>query len=74
MKPTETALIVPVPAAEEAVGPYRASLDGHHQAVSAHLPIRAAVPSVRVISGSPEPGSWRTVTEFPLGDGRSHPG
>jgi 2'-5' RNA ligase len=180
MKPTETALIVPVPEAEEAVGPYRASLDtaaswgvpahvtvlypflpptriddqvlasvgdlvaavprfevtlgrvgwfgdtvvwlapepdgpfraltaavwerfpetppyggahpdstphltiGHDvpgpvlaraaEAVSAHLPLRAAVPSVRLMSGSPEPGSWRTVVEFPLGDRRSCPG
>jgi 2'-5' RNA ligase len=34
-----------------------------------HLPIRAAAGSVRLIRGSREPGSWHTVTEFPLGEG-----
>ncbi|MFF0312577.1 2'-5' RNA ligase family protein [Streptosporangium sp. NPDC004379] len=35
--------------------------------VSAHLPIRAAVEDVLLISGSWEPGSWHTVAAFPLG-------
>jgi 2'-5' RNA ligase len=37
------------------------------EAVTAHLPIRAAVESVRLIAGAPEPDSWRTVGAFRLG-------
>src|SRR5215469_12129185 len=36
------------------------------EAVSSCLPIRAAVESVRLIAGAPEPDSWRTVGEFRL--------
>jgi 2'-5' RNA ligase len=36
-------------------------------AVSASLPIHADIDVVRLISGSPEPDSWRTLFEFPLG-------
>ena len=42
-------------------------LDQAANAVSAHLPIRSSIGAVRLISGSSEPGSWRTVREFPLG-------
>lgn len=36
-------------------------------AVSARLPIHASIREVRLIAGSPQPGSWRTLGEFPLG-------
>jgi 2'-5' RNA ligase len=37
-------------------------------AVAAALPIRAAIRSVRLIAGSPEPDGWGTiVADFPLG-------
>jgi 2'-5' RNA ligase len=36
-------------------------------AVAAHLPIHASITAVRLIRGSAEPHSWRTVAEFPLG-------
>jgi hypothetical protein len=45
----------------------------HHEllraadAVSASLPIHADIEVVRLISGSPEPHSWHTLFEFPLG-------
>ena len=36
--------------------------------VQTHLPIRAAVHTVRLITGRPEPGRpWQTMTEFTLG-------
>ena len=35
--------------------------------VSASLPVPARVTHARLICGSPEPNSWRTMTEFPLG-------
>lgn len=35
--------------------------------VSAALPIHARVTHARLICGSTEPNSWRTMTEFPLG-------
>jgi 2'-5' RNA ligase len=35
--------------------------------VSAALPVQARVTHARLICGSPEPNSWRTMTEFPLG-------
>jgi 2'-5' RNA ligase superfamily len=37
------------------------------EAVSARLPVDATIGSVRLMRGSPEPGSWHTVTEFALG-------
>ena len=49
--------------AGEAVEPLREAA----RAVAGLLPLRAEVSSVRVISGSQEPGSWRTVAELPLG-------
>ncbi|MEU6741541.1 hypothetical protein [Streptosporangium sandarakinum] len=90
MKPTRTALIVPIPEAEEAVGPFRAALDvsagwgvpAHVTVLYPFLPperidsrvlaaltgtIAAVVENVLLISGSQEPGSWRTVATFPLG-------
>jgi len=36
-------------------------------AVAGQLPIRARVAAVRLIAGTPVPGGWRTVREFPLG-------
>jgi 2'-5' RNA ligase len=36
-------------------------------AVSAWLPIHASIRNVRLIAGSRQPGSWRTLCEFPLG-------
>ncbi|MFI5836223.1 2'-5' RNA ligase family protein [Micromonospora sp. NPDC051300] len=36
-------------------------------AVVDHLPIRAAVDTVRLIAGSPAPRSWHTLREFRLG-------
>ncbi|MGV9533539.1 2'-5' RNA ligase family protein [Streptosporangium sandarakinum] len=42
-------------------------LDRAARTVSGHLPIPAAVEDVLLISGSQEPGSWRTVATFPLG-------
>lgn len=38
-------------------------------AVAPHLPIRTRVAAVRLIQGSREPDSWRTVAELPLGAG-----
>ena len=36
--------------------------------VQAHLPIRARVTALRLITGRPEPGgAWTTLAEFPLG-------
>ena len=69
MEPTESALIVAVPEAEHAVGRFRAAhvLTQAAEAVTAHLPIRAAVGSVRLIAGTLEPDSWHTVHEFGLG-------
>jgi 2'-5' RNA ligase len=37
------------------------------EAVAVHLPIRAAIESVRLIAGSLEPDSWQTVEEFAFG-------
>jgi 2'-5' RNA ligase len=37
------------------------------RAVSVLLPIVAAVETVRLIAGAPEPRSWHTLREFPLG-------
>jgi 2'-5' RNA ligase len=42
-------------------------LDRAATAVSGSLPIRAEIDVVRLIAGSPEPDSWRTRCEFPLG-------
>jgi 2'-5' RNA ligase len=43
-------------------------LDAAAAEVEARLPIRTSVDAVRLIAGRPEPGgSWRTLTEFPLG-------
>lgn len=39
------------------------------EAVSAHLPVHAEIGYVRLMRGSEEPGSWRTLTAFPLGEG-----
>jgi 2'-5' RNA ligase len=36
-------------------------------AIGPHLPIRAHVAAARLIQGSPEPHSWHTVAELPLG-------
>jgi 2'-5' RNA ligase len=36
-------------------------------AVSARLPIHAPIRHVRLIAGSRQPASWRTLCEFPLG-------
>ena len=35
--------------------------------VTRYLPITIAVETVRLISGTPDSGPWRTVCEFPLG-------
>ncbi|GAA4501961.1 2'-5' RNA ligase family protein [Actinoallomurus oryzae] len=51
----------------------RPVLERAADAVTAHLPIRAAVGFVSLIVGSPEPNSWRAVAEFPLGDGGRTP-
>jgi 2'-5' RNA ligase len=45
----------------------RSELARAAEAVSAQLPIDTAVEVVRLIAGSPEPGSWHTLCEFPLG-------
>jgi 2'-5' RNA ligase len=45
----------------------RADLDAAAAAVTAHLPIRAAVTDITLITGRREPGTWRTVARFPLG-------
>jgi 2'-5' RNA ligase len=45
----------------------RSELARAADAVSAQLPIVTAVEVVRLIAGSPEPGSWHTLCEFPLG-------
>jgi 2'-5' RNA ligase len=37
------------------------------EAVAGHLPIHATIDAVRLIAGAPEPGSWQTLREFPLG-------
>jgi hypothetical protein len=44
-----------------------ASLQEADLTVSSALPIRARVSHARLICGSTEPDSWRTMTEFPLG-------
>jgi 2'-5' RNA ligase len=38
------------------------------EAVEAHLPVDAAIGRLRLIAGSQEPGSWRTVAAFDLGE------
>jgi 2'-5' RNA ligase len=45
----------------------RADLDAAAAAVAPHLPIRAAVTEVTLITGRRAPGTWRTVARFPLG-------
>jgi 2'-5' RNA ligase len=50
----------------------RPLLDRAAAGVSARLPVRAAVGAVRLVRGSDAPGSWHTVAEFPLGEGRTH--
>ncbi|MCW3839116.1 2'-5' RNA ligase family protein [Micromonospora yasonensis] len=37
------------------------------EAVSAHLPLHAAVDVVRLIAGAPAPNAWHTLCEFRLG-------
>ena len=37
------------------------------ETVTAALPIHARITHARLICGAPEPNSWRTMTEFPLG-------
>lgn len=37
------------------------------EAVSAHLPINAAIDRVRLIAGTPDISPWRTVCKIPLG-------
>jgi len=44
-----------------------ADLQDAEVAVSACLPIRAHIDRAVLIAGAPEPDSWRTVHEFPLG-------
>jgi hypothetical protein len=73
IEPTETSLIVAVPAAERAVpgltignyAPWNA-LAHAAEAVAAQLPIHAAVDAVQLIAGAPEPDSWHTLREFQL--------
>lgn len=50
----------------------RPLLDRAAASVSAHLPVQAAVGTVRLVRGSDAPASWHTVAEFPLGGGRTH--
>ncbi|BBH69589.1 hypothetical protein ACTI_62740 [Actinoplanes sp. OR16] len=46
----------------------KADLDAAAEQVRPHLPIRARVTSLRLITGLPQgAGSWHTVTDFPLG-------
>jgi hypothetical protein len=45
----------------------KSALDEAAEAVSRQLPIRASADAVRLIAGSSEPNSWRTLHEFPLG-------
>ncbi|MFI7545419.1 2'-5' RNA ligase family protein [Actinoplanes sp. NPDC049599] len=46
----------------------RTDLAAAAAAVTAHLPIRTTVTSIRLIAGAREPGdSWETVADFPLG-------
>lgn len=45
----------------------RPALTEAADAVTASLPIRAGVDTVRLIAGTPELGSWHTIHEFPLG-------
>lgn len=42
-------------------------LRGVESATAARLPIRAHIGSVRLMVGSPEPDSWRTLADLPLG-------
>lgn len=44
-----------------------AELLGVEELVSAVLPVRAYVDRVHLLTGAPEPDSWRTVHEVPLG-------
>jgi hypothetical protein len=41
-------------------------LDQAAAAVTAHLPVRAAISAVQLMRGSEEPGSWHRVAEFSL--------
>jgi 2'-5' RNA ligase len=45
----------------------RPVLENAAKVVSTHLPIRAAIDVVQLITGTPNHGPWRTVCEFPLG-------
>ncbi|GAB2861068.1 2'-5' RNA ligase family protein [Actinoallomurus bryophytorum] len=49
-------------------GEPRRLLDRAAEAVSTRLPIRATVASVQLVTGPPEPGPWRTLAEFLLGE------
>ena len=44
-----------------------ADMTAAERAVQAFLPIQVRVTHARLIRGSTEPNSWRTVREFPLG-------
>jgi 2'-5' RNA ligase len=57
----------PVPHLTIAHNAPRTVLADAAEAVAAHLPIRATVEVVRLIAGSTEPNSWRTLDELPLG-------
>ncbi len=45
----------------------RDALQAAADAVAGGLPLRARVEEVRLVVGSPVPGSWRTLTTFALG-------
>ncbi|MEV4197892.1 2'-5' RNA ligase family protein [Micromonospora globbae] len=51
----------------------RPVLENAAEAVSAHLPIRAAVDVVRLITGTPDRVPWCTVCDFPLGTSSGTP-
>jgi 2'-5' RNA ligase len=46
----------------------KAELSRAADTISARLPIEVAIETVRLIAGTAEPGSWRTLREFALGD------
>jgi hypothetical protein len=66
MAETVSAVLVPVLEAERVVSRHRARLDAAEADVLSLLPVSARVSRVWLMTGGAEPGSWRTVAEFPL--------
>jgi hypothetical protein len=63
---TESAVLVPIPAAERVVSTHRSRLDG---AAALGVPAHVTVLFPFVPPSAITPGSWHTLAEFPLASG-----